>query len=77
MIKQNLEKSLVVWGKPFVDSDFQEMAQRLTNCEKLTTSFLDGKLSFEAYLDLMQSQGVDMDSYEESVRSNLEYFGFV
>ncbi len=77
MIKENLENCLLVWARPYKDSDFQEMATKITNCNKLTDSFLDGQLSLEAFLDLMQTQGVDMDSYEETVTANLQTFGFL
>ena len=34
-------------------------------------SFLDGKLPFQDYLDLMEDQNIDMDSYAETVSTNL------
>ncbi|CCQ50137.1 hypothetical protein CWATWH8502_806 [Crocosphaera watsonii WH 8502] len=40
-------------------------------------SFLEGKLPFQDYLDLMEAQNIDMDSYAETVSTNLRDFNLV
>ena len=70
-LKGDLRKSLIIWGNPSPDRDMNDLCSQLDNCRKLMDSFLDGKLPFQDYLDLMEDQNIDMDSYAETVSTNL------
>ncbi|WP_197091321.1 hypothetical protein [Crocosphaera watsonii] len=54
-----------------------DLCSQLDNCRKLMDSFLEGKLPFQDYLDLMEAQNIDMDSYAETVSTNLRDFNLV
>ncbi len=40
-------------------------------------AFLSGQLPLQDYLDLIETQGVDMDNYSETVATNLKDFHLV
>ena len=75
--KGDLRKSLIIWGNPSPNRDMTVLCSQLDNCRKLMDSFLEGKLPFQDYLDLMEAQNIDMDSYAETVSTNLRDFNLV
>ena len=76
-LKGDLRKSLIIWGNPSPDRDMTDLCSQLDNCRKLMDSFLEGNLPFQDYLDLMEAQNIDMDSYEQTVSTNLRDFNLV
>ena len=76
-LKGDLRKSLIIWGNPSPDKDMTDLCSQLDNCCKLMDSFLEGNLPFQDYLDLMEAQNIDMDSYAETVSTNLRDFDLV
>ena len=76
-LKGDLRKSLIIWGNPSPDKDMTDLCSQLDNCRKLMDSFLEGNLPFQDYLDLMEAQNIDMDSYAETVSTNLRDFDLV
>ena len=70
-LKGDLRKSLIIWGNPSPDKDMTDLCSQLDNCCKLMDSFLEGNLPFQDYLDLIEAQNIDMDSYAETVSTNL------
>ena len=75
--KGDLRKSLIIWGNPSPNRDMTDLCSQLDNCRKLMDSFLEGKLPLQDYLDLMEAQNIDMDSYAETVSTNLRDFNLV
>ena len=75
--KGDLRKSLIIWGNPSPNRDMTDLCSQLDNCRNLMDSFLEGKLPFQDYLDLMEAQNIDMDSYAETVSTNLRDFNLV
>ena len=76
-LKGDLRKSLIIWGNPSPDKDMTDLCSQLDNCCKLMDSFLEGNLPFQDYLDLIEAQNIDMDSYGETVSTNLRDFNIV
>ena len=76
-LKGDLRKSLIIWGNPSPDKDMTDLCSQLDNCCKLMDSFLEGNLPFQDYLDLIEAQNIDMDSYAETVSTNLSDFDLV
>lgn len=76
-VKGDLRKSLILWGNPSPGDDSSHICSKLDNCQKLMDLFLRGKLSLEDYLDLIETQEVDMDNYSITVGNNLKDFGLV
>ncbi len=77
MLKGDLRKSLIIWGNPSPGEDLSALCSQLDNCRKLMDAFLEGKLPFQDYLDLIEAQGIDMDNYEKTVSTNLKDFQLV
>ncbi len=77
MNKGNLRQSLMLWGTPDTETDIHDLVERLNNCRKLMDLLIDGKLPLQDYLDLIESQGADMDSYAETTSNNLKDFQLV
>lgn len=77
MLKSELRKSLVLWGNNSPEHDPLETTKKINNCRKLMDAFLEGKLPLEDYLNLIESQGVDMDDYSQTVSANLRDFQLV
>lgn len=77
MNKSQLRQSLIIWGNNSGENDPLETTKKISNCRKLMDAFLDGKLPLQDYLDLIESQGVDMDDYASTTASNLRHFQLV
>ncbi|MDJ0660554.1 MAG: hypothetical protein QNJ42_13860 [Crocosphaera sp.] len=75
--KGDLRKSLFLWGSPSPETNINDLCSKLNNAQKLTDLFLDGLLPLDDYLDLIESQEVDMDQYSETVGANLKDFNLV
>lgn len=76
-LKGDLRKSLFIWGNTSPTSDLSDVCSKLNNCQKLMDAFLSGQLPLQDYLDLIETQGVDMDNYSETVATNLKDFHLV
>ncbi len=73
-LTSDLRKSLIIWGNGSPQSDPSDVCSKLNNCRKLMDAFIAGKLPLQDYLDLIETQGVDMDDYSETVAANLKDF---
>lgn len=67
--------TLVIPGgatKGMNSSDLDKLIQTYAIAEAAQNDFLAGRLSFQEYIDLVETANVNIDSYLETLESNLQ-----
>lgn len=72
---QEFENSLNLWIPSSKKVD-RSILIRLNNCQQALSNLLDCEISWQDYLDILQSNGVDMDDYLNISHENIISCGF-
>lgn len=72
-----VKEPLRLWIVVSPGADTEAIMKSYWRCNESLTGLLDGKVSFEEYLDTLDSEGVAMDDYLETAEDNLSQEGLI
>lgn len=74
MLEDLLDSQLII-SPDYNQSDIEQLIQRLDNCHQATQMLIQGKISIEDYLDILEFNGHDIDNYFAVTDANLLLVG--
>jgi hypothetical protein len=57
--------------------EYDNLMEDYGQCSQALQDFLDKKIDFDEYTDILKERDIDMDSYLTTVENNFEYFELV
>jgi hypothetical protein len=70
-LKGTLRKSMFLWLNPMPEDNLEELIMHFNQVRTALDLMLDGKISWDDYLDIAEACGVDIDSYLTTYEENL------
>lgn len=70
-LKGTLRQSMSLWLEPTPEDDLDELIKHFNQARTALDLMLDGKISWDDYLEIAAACGVDIDSYLNTAEENL------